>query len=167
MNILAGKVCIVTGSTAGIGKGIAESFLRQGAFVFVNGRSEVNVRKTLEEFQGKGLTSCSGVAADLSTADGSAHFFEEIEKTGREIDVLVNNMGIFSSKHFFETTDEDYLTFFNVNVLSTVRCCRKYLKGMLERNRGRIIIVSSECGLRPIADMLHYSSTKAAQLNIS
>ncbi len=165
--MLAGKTCIVTGSTAGIGKGIAKSFLKEGAFVFVNGRSEQSVSAALAEFAAEGFTSTMGVVADISTPEGAESFFSQVDKSGREVDVLVNNMGIFEVRDFFDITDEIWTNYFNVNVLSTVRMSRKYLKPMLERNRGRIIIVSSECGLRPIADMICYASTKATQINIA
>lgn len=165
--MLSGKVCIVTGSTAGIGKGIAKSFLQQGAFVFINGRSEATVNSTLREFKDEGLTHATGIVADISSADGAQKFFAEVESSGRVVDVLVNNMGIFETRDFFDITDEAWTNYFTVNVLSTVRFCRKYLKEMLTRNCGRIIIVSSECGLRPIPDMLHYSTTKAAQINLA
>lgn len=165
--MLAGKTCIVTGSTAGIGKGIARSFLKEGAFVFINGRSSQSVTVTLASLAEEGYTNTLGVVADISTSEGSESFFSQVEASGREVDILVNNMGIFEVRDFFEVTDEIWLNYFNTNVLSTVRMCRKYLKPMLERNRGRIIIVSSECGFRPIADMVCYASTKATQINIA
>lgn len=167
--MLAGKNAIVTGSSAGIGRGIAKAFAKEGAFVFVNGRSESSVKKAIDEIVAEGVDASllHGVVADISTVDGSNAFFANIEATGRQIDILVNNMGIFGTSDFFEQTDEEWMNYFNVNVLSTVRFCRKYMKPMLERNSGRIIIVSSECGVRPIPDMLPYAMTKAAQLNVA
>jgi NAD(P)-dependent dehydrogenase (short-subunit alcohol dehydrogenase family) len=165
--MLSGKNCIVTGSTAGIGKGIARGLLKEGGYVFINGRTERNVQNVITQFAEEGLTNVTGIVADISTAEGCESFFTQVQATGREIDVLVNNMGIFEVHNFFEITDEKWEHYFNVNVLSTVRFCRKYLKEMLERNRGRVIIVSSECGFRPIADMIHYASTKATQINIA
>ena len=167
--MLAGKTCIVTGSTAGIGRAIAKDFLLNGAFVFINGRSEKSVGAALASFTEEGLdtSNAAGIVADVSTLDGTEKFFKEVEASGRAIDVLVNNVGIFETQDFFEITDDQWLNYFNVNVMSTIRFCREYLKGMLERNRGRIIIISSECGMRPIADMLHYTSTKATQINIA
>jgi NAD(P)-dependent dehydrogenase (short-subunit alcohol dehydrogenase family) len=165
--MLSGKTCIVTGSTAGIGKGIAKKLLEQGAFVFINGRNENTVQSVLTQFADEGLTSTQGIIADISTPEGCESFFTQVTATGRPIDVLINNMGIFESRDFFEITDEKWMHYFNVNVLSTVRFCRQYLRQMLDRNQGRIIIVSSECGLRPIGDMIHYSMTKSAQINIA
>jgi NAD(P)-dependent dehydrogenase (short-subunit alcohol dehydrogenase family) len=166
--MLQGKVCVVTGSTAGIGKGIAKHFLIEGAkHVFINGRSAATVQKALESFQSEGFTNVSGVIADLGTAEGCNQFIADVDKSGQTIDVVVNNMGIFGTKNFFDITDEEFLNYFNVNVMSTVRISRHYLKFMLERNAGRIIVISSECGFRPIPDMIHYSMTKAAQISIS
>jgi NAD(P)-dependent dehydrogenase (short-subunit alcohol dehydrogenase family) len=165
--MLSGKTCIVTGSTAGIGYGIAKSFLKEGGFVFISGRSTETVSKALTSLAADGYTETHGIAADISTAEGCAKYFAEVEATGRQVDVLVNNTGIFSAIDFFDITDDVWTNYFNVNVLSTVRFCRQYLKGMLARDRGRIIVISSECGMRPIADMLHYTSTKATQINLA
>jgi NAD(P)-dependent dehydrogenase (short-subunit alcohol dehydrogenase family) len=167
--MLTNKTCIVTGSTAGIGKAIAKAFVKEGAFVFINGRSEKSVNDAFNSLVEEGLARdlMHGIVADISTNEGAEHFFAAVEATGREIDVLVNNMGIFSVKDFFEITDDVWRQYFDVNVLSTVRFCRKYLKPMLERNAGRVLIISSECGMRPIADMLHYATTKATQINLA
>eukprot|EP01039_Chlorochromonas_danica_P006850 gene6850-7571_t len=167
--MLANKTCIVTGSTAGIGKAIAGAFLKEGAFVFINGRSEATVNEAIRSFEEQGLPRdhIHGIVADISTKDGSQTFFDIVQTTGRFVDVLVNNMGIFSVKDFFDLTDDDYEQYFQVNVLSTIRFSRQYLKAMLTENKGRIITISSECGMRPIPDMIHYSMTKAAQISIS
>jgi NAD(P)-dependent dehydrogenase (short-subunit alcohol dehydrogenase family) len=165
--MLSGKTCIVTGSTAGIGKGIAKKLLSQGAYVFINGRNELTVQNVLTQFAEEGLTSAQGIVADISTTEGCESFFTQVAATGRPIDVLINNMGIFETCDFFDITDEKWSQYFNVNVMSTVRFCRQYLRQMLDRNQGRIIIVSSECGLRPIGDMIHYAMTKSAQINIA
>jgi NAD(P)-dependent dehydrogenase (short-subunit alcohol dehydrogenase family) len=165
--MLSGKTCIVTGSTAGIGKGIAKKFLQEGGYVFINGRNETNLQNVLTEFQTEGFTNVRGIVADISTKEGCETFFTEVEASGRSIDVLVNNMGIFETSNFFDITDERWENYFNVNVMSTVRFCRRYLREMLDRNQGHVIVVSSECGFRPIGDMIHYSMTKAAQINIA
>lgn len=165
--MLSGKTCIVTGSTAGIGKGIAKKFLSEGAYVFINGRNDATLQQVIDQFHSEGLTNVSGIVADISTIEGTHKFFNEVENSGRQIDVLVNNMGIFETCNFFDITDEKWLHYFNVNVMSTVRFCRQYLRQMIDRNQGRVIIVASECGMRPIGDMIHYSMTKAAQINIA
>ena len=166
--LLTGKVAVVTGSTAGIGKGIAKAFLQAGAaHVFINGRSEATVQKTIDAFRAENLTNVSGVIADLSSAEGFNQFINQIASSGKTVDVVVNNMGVFGTKDFFEVTDEEWDNYFQVNVMSTVRVSRYFLKQMLERNSGRIIIVSSEAGVRPIPDMVPYSMSKAAQINIA
>jgi len=163
-----GKVCVVTGSTAGIGKGIAKQFLVEGAkHVFINGRSAASVQKAVDSFLSEGFTNVSGVIADLGTAEGCNEFIAEVDKSGLVIDVVVNNMGIFETKNFFDITDEDFFKYFNVNVMSTVRISRHYLKSMLERNSGRIIVISSLVGFCPGPDMIHYSMTKSAQISIA
>ena len=165
--MLAGKYCIVTGSTAGIGKGIARSYLQNGATVIINGRSTETVNKTIAEFSSEGLNNVVGIVANITTVEGCEILFNEVEKTGYAIDVLVNCLGIFQVIDFFNATDEFWTTYWNTNVLTTVKLCRKYMKRMLERNKGRIIIVSSEAGIRAIGDMIPYSATKAAQINIA
>jgi NAD(P)-dependent dehydrogenase (short-subunit alcohol dehydrogenase family) len=169
--LLRNKVAIVTGSTAGIGKAIAKVFLQQGAFVFINGRSEGTVSKTASQFAEEGLIYTHGVIANLGTKEGTDSFFEQVETvvggTGTPIDIVVNNVGIFETKDFFEVTDEEWLHYYTVNVLSTVRLCRHYLRPMLERNAGRLLIISSESAARSIPDMLHYTTTKSAQVNLA
>lgn len=166
--MLSGKNCIVTGSTGGIGKAIALSFLKEGAFVFIAGRSDCSVQSALDYFKTQGFTdTVHGIVANVATIEGSDLFFEQVKASGREIDVLCNNLGVFDTGDFFRISDEEWLQYFNTNVLSTVRFCREYLKPMLARNRGRVIIVSSEAGLRPIPDLIPYSFTKGAQINIA
>lgn len=167
--MLSGKTCLVTGSTAGIGKGIAKSFLSASATtVIINGRSQKTVDNCIEELKQQGYgDNIVGIVADLSTIEGCEQLFSGIQHANLIIDVLVNNMGIFEAKNFFEVDDDRWMQYFNVNVMSTVRMCRKFLKDMLDRNSGRIIIISSEAGIRPIGDMIHYSVTKSAQINLA
>ncbi len=165
--MLSGKNCVVTAGTGGIGKGIVRTFLKEGGFVFFSGRSSTTVTPVVEEFNAEGFSNVQGIVADVATVDGAQVFFDEVASTGKEIDVLVNNLGVFNTGDFFQYTDEEWLTFFNTNVLSTVRFCRHYLKPMLERNRGRVIIVSSEAGIRSIPDMIPYCMTKSAQINLA
>lgn len=163
--LLEGKVCIVTGSTGGIGLGIAKHFLQHGAFVYLNGRSNQSletVSSALSQLGFKPSENFVGIAADLGTKDGVAALIQQVD---RPVDVLVNNMGIFSVMDFFEADDEAWQTFYETNVMSTVRLSRKYLKDMLARDTpARIINVSSECGVRPIPHMLPYSVSKGSQI---
>ena len=161
---LAGKRALVTGSTAGIGLAIAIELAREGAHVFVNGRTRARVdaaRASIEaEVPG---AKVDAVAADLATAAGAAELFAKVP----ELDVLVNNLGIFEPKAFLDIPDEDWLRFFETNVMSGVRLSRRYLPGMLARDWGRIVFVSSESGQQIPAEMIHYGVTKTAQIAVA
>jgi NAD(P)-dependent dehydrogenase (short-subunit alcohol dehydrogenase family) len=156
---LKGKRALVTGSTAGIGFAIARLLAREGAFVYVNGRTEERVNKAVGEIEGK----VDGVAADLSTEEGAKKLFSRVE----HLDILVNNLGIFEAKPFLEIGDADWRRFFETNVLSGVRITRHYLPHMLEKKWGRIIFISSESALQIPAEMVHYGMTKTAQLAVA
>lgn len=160
MNIgLSGKRAIVTGSTAGIGFAIARGLAESGAEVVVNGRSEGSVEAAKKKLGGKTV----GIAADLGTAAGVDGF---LAKAG-DADILVNNLGIFEPKPFTEISDEEWLKFFEVNVMSGVRLSRHYLPKMMKRNWGRIVFISSESALNIPVEMIHYGTTKTAQLAIA
>jgi len=156
---LSGKRALVTGSTAGIGFSIAKLLAREGAFVYVNGRTEERVRKAVAEIEGK----VDGVAADLTTEQGAEKLFSRVEK----LDVLVNNLGIFEAKPFLEIEDGEWRRFFEANVLSGIRMTRHYLPHMLAQKWGRIIFISSESALQIPAEMVHYGMTKTAQLAVA
>ena len=159
---LTDKLALVTGSTAGIGMAIAKRLLSEGASVIVNGRSTESVDKAVESLSDtKGKVM--GLAEDLSSAEGVKRAVEEYP----QVDILVNNLGIFEVKSFAEITDEDWQKFFDVNVMSGVRLSRAYLPKMLARNWGRIIFVSSESGIQIPQEMIHYGMTKAAQIAIA
>jgi NAD(P)-dependent dehydrogenase (short-subunit alcohol dehydrogenase family) len=163
---LAGKRVLVTGSTAGIGLAIAQALASEGASVIVNGRTEGRVAAAVSALRGAGGAHGAeprGVAADLGTAQGCELLVREVP----ELDVLVNNLGIFEAKPFAQISDGDWLRFFEVNVLSGVRLSRAYLPGMLARNWGRILFVSSESALQIPAEMIQYGTTKTAQLAVA
>lgn len=161
---LEGKRALVTGSTAGIGYAIAEILAREGATVIVNGRTEARVEKALTSLRQSGARGkVEPAAADLGTAEGVKTTIHKVP----EVDILVNNLGIFEPKPFESITDEDWLRFFEVNVLSGVRLSRSYLPGMLKRNWGRIVFISSESAVQIPPEMIHYGMTKTAQLAIS
>jgi NAD(P)-dependent dehydrogenase (short-subunit alcohol dehydrogenase family) len=161
---LTGKRALVTGSTAGIGYAIAEALAREGAHVIVNGRTTSRVEAALKSLDrlGNGVKP-EGLAADLGTADAVAATIQRFP----DLDILVNNLGIFEPKPFEEIPDADWFHFFEVNVMSGVRLSRQYLPGMKQRNWGRILFVSSESGVQIPAEMIHYGMTKTAQLAIS
>ncbi len=156
---LKNKRALVTGSTAGIGFAIAKLLAREGAFVYVNGRTEARVDKAVGEIEGK----VDGVAADLSSEEGAQVLFARVP----HLDILVNNLGIFETRPFLEIDDADWRRFFETNVLSGVRITRHYLPQMLEKKWGRVLFISSESGLQTPAEMVHYGMTKTAQIAIA
>jgi NAD(P)-dependent dehydrogenase (short-subunit alcohol dehydrogenase family) len=165
MNLqLENKRALVTGSTGGIGFAIAEALLKEGASVIINGRTEKRVNDALWKLRSLGGTGNSeGIAADLGTAEGAQSMIRRFA----DVDILVNNLGIFEPKPFEQISDADWLRLFEVNVLSGVRLSRHYLGRMMDRGWGRIVFISSESALQIPAEMIHYGMTKTAQLAIS
>jgi NAD(P)-dependent dehydrogenase (short-subunit alcohol dehydrogenase family) len=161
---LKGKKALVTGSTAGIGFATAQGLAAEGATVIVNGRGQQRVEAAIYEIRKlHPQAEVSGIAADVSNAAGCARLIQELDR----VDILVNNMGIFEPKPFEQIPDEDWLRFFEANVMSGVRLSRHYLSGMREKNWGRIIFVSSESAVQIPAEMIHYGMTKTAQVTIA
>ncbi len=161
---LSGKRAFVSGSTAGIGFAIAEALAAEGATVVINGRTQQRVDTALEQLRAKRLPGkLEGVAADLGTEAGTRALLQALP----EVDILVNNLGIFEPKPFLEIPDRDWMRFFEVNVVSGVRLSRAYLPPMLSKNWGRIVFISSESGLQIPAEMVHYGVTKTAQLSLA
>lgn len=161
---LSGKSALVSGSTAGIGFAIALGLAQEGASVIVNGRSEERVAQAIAKIQQHTPDAkVSGVVADAGAASGVEQLFQEVP----HVDILINNVGIYEPKTFFDITDEDWLKIFEVNVLSGVRLSRQYLQKQLEQNWGRIIFISSESAIQIPVEMIHYGTTKTAQLAIA
>jgi NAD(P)-dependent dehydrogenase (short-subunit alcohol dehydrogenase family) len=161
---LTGKLALVSGSTAGIGFSIAQALAREGARVIVNGRTEAAVEHAVAQLRSAwGPGAAEGFAGDLSTAEAA----EDLARRFPDVEILVNNLGIFEPKPFEEIPDADWLRFFDVNVLSGVRLARLYLPAMRRRNWGRVIFISSESALQIPAEMIHYGMTKTAQLAVS
>ncbi|MGF1939309.1 MAG: SDR family NAD(P)-dependent oxidoreductase [Nostoc sp. ChiQUE02] len=161
---LHGKSALVSGSTAGIGLAIALGLAQEGASVIVNGRSEERVAQAIAKIkQSTPDAKVSGVVADAGTKAGVKKLFQEVPS----VDILINNVGIYEPKTFFDITDEDWLNIFEVNVLSGVRLSRQYLQKQLEQNWGRIIFISSESAIQIPVEMIHYGTTKTAQLAIA
>lgn len=165
MNLeLNGKRALVTGSTAGIGYAIAEALAGEGADVIVNGRTEERVERATTSIRtARPQAKVQGLAADLGSVDGVRVAVQRLP----DIDILVNNLGIFEPKPFEQIPDEDWFRFFEINVMSGVRLSRSYLPGMKKRNWGRIVFISSESAVQIPAEMIHYGMTKTAQLAIS
>jgi NAD(P)-dependent dehydrogenase (short-subunit alcohol dehydrogenase family) len=155
---LRGKTALVSGSTGGIGLAIAAALKAEGASVIVNGRTQQRVEGAV-----KRIGAAHGIAADLGTESGARAVIERFP----EVDILVNNLGIFEPKPFEQIGDDEWRRFFEVNVLSGVRLSRHYLPLMKQKNWGRIVFISSESGLQIPAEMIHYGMTKTAQLAVS
>ncbi|MFI6093906.1 SDR family NAD(P)-dependent oxidoreductase [Lentzea sp. NPDC051213] len=156
---LSGRTALVTGSTSGIGFAAAEGLLRAGATVVVNGRSQARVDEAVAKLDG----DVRGIAADISTGAGAAELIDQLP----DVDVLVNNLGIYSATPVFEIDDAEWQRFFDTNVMSGVRLARHYTPRMVERGWGRVIFVSSESGVFTPTEMVHYGMTKTAQIAIS
>lgn len=160
---LANKTAFISGSTAGIGFAIAQALAEEGANIIVNGRSEASVKQTIELLKTTAKGEVAGFAGDLSLASEAAKLIEQYPK----VDILINNLGIFEPVAFEDIPDEDWLRFFEVNVLSGVRLTRAYLPAMQQQNWGRVIFISSESGVQIPSEMIHYGMTKAAQIAIA
>jgi len=161
---LSGKRALVTGSTAGIGFAAARALAAEGALVTVNGRTAARVAAAIEQLEREVPgANAAGVAADLASGEGCRALIAAVP----DVDVLVNNMGIFEPKAFEDISDEDWMRFFETNVLSGVRLARHYVGQMRARNWGRIVFVSSESGLQIPVEMIHYGVTKTAQLAVA
>jgi NAD(P)-dependent dehydrogenase (short-subunit alcohol dehydrogenase family) len=161
---LKDKTALITGSTAGIGFAIAKNLALSGAKVYLNGRSQASVDKAVKRLLAEvPKANVSGVAADISTVEGSNKIFESISS----VDILVNNAGIFEPKGFFDIPDEDWQKFFEVNVMSSVRMSRFFVPKMVEKKWGRVIFISSESAINIPKEMVHYGMTKTALLSIS
>lgn len=160
---LRGKLALVSGSTAGIGYAIVEALVKEGARVVVNGRSAESVDSVVEKLNQLEKGSALPFAADLSTPDAA----REVVRRYPDVDIVINNLGIFEPQAFEDISDEEWIRFFNVNVLSGIRLARLYLPSMRKKNWGRIIFISSESGVQIPPEMIHYGVTKTAQLAVS
>ena len=161
---LRGKQALVTGSTAGIGYATALGLAREGAAVTVNGRTAQRVEQAVRNLKSTVPdATVNGIASDLGTAAGVEQLIGQLP----DVDILVNNLGIYGAKPFDEITDQEWLHFFEVNVLSGVRLSRRYLPGMKARDWGRVIFVASESAIQIPLEMIHYGMTKSAQLAIA
>jgi NAD(P)-dependent dehydrogenase (short-subunit alcohol dehydrogenase family) len=161
---LGGKSAVVSGSTKGIGFAIARQLAAEGARVTINGRTEDAVKAVVSKIKSTvSGAKVDGFAGDLSTAEAAQKLLKQLP----DVDILVNNLGIFEPKPFSEIADEDWRRFFEVNVISGVRLSRLYVEGMKRRGWGRIIFISSESGIQIPVEMIQYGTTKTAQLAVS
>ncbi|CAE7243075.1 yvrD [Symbiodinium sp. KB8] len=164
---LAGKRVLVTGSTSGIGRGIAQLFLQCGSTVYVNGRSQARCEAVCAELQaGDGCTGTALPAAgDMTKASGCKEVFAAVD-AGGELDVLICNFGQYQSKAFEDFSDEEWEEVWTANVMSVVRCTRHYLPTMRSRNTGRVVVIASEAGIKPLPNMVPYSTSKSAVIGL-
>ncbi|HTT36545.1 MAG TPA: SDR family oxidoreductase [Burkholderiales bacterium] len=161
---LENRRALVTGSTAGIGFAIARGLAAEGAEITLTGRTQASVDSALARLRSSvPRTRASGIAADCATAPGAEMVFARLP----EADILVNNLGIYERKPFFEIPDEDWQRLFDVNVMSGIRFARRYAPGMAKRGWGRVLFVSSESALNIPREMIHYGMSKTAQLSVS
>ena len=160
---LGGKTALVTGSTGGIGFGIAKTLLKEGARVIINGRTQESVDSAAAKLkQATGKTPLT-FAGDMSKAEDIAR----LAKTFPDVDILVNNVGRFIPNEFTQSADKDWYDTFDLNVMSGVRLSRAYLPGMKQRNWGRIIFISSESALQIPVESVSYGMSKAAQIAVA
>ena len=158
------RSALVTGATAGIGFAIAQGLSQEGARVTITGRTQAAIDKALEKLRKAVPTAkVSGIAADCAAAAGAEAVFEHLP----EADILVNNLGVYERKPFFEIPDADWQRMFDVNVMSGIRFSRHYAPGMVRKAWGRILFISSESGLHIPREMIHYGMSKTAQLSVS
>ena len=161
---LSGKIALITGSTAGIGFAIARSLSSEGAHVYVNGRTQERVDAAVAAIRSAHpAAAVDGIAADFSSSAGAEALIAKLPA----VDVLVNNVGIYEPKPFAEISDAGWYRFFEINVMSGIRLARHYLAGMLAKNWGRILFISSESGVQIPAEMVHYGMTKTAQISVA
>jgi len=161
---ITGKTALVSGSTAGIGLAIATELAREGAAVIINGRTQKRVDEALAQIKSAvPKANLRGVAADLGTVAGVATMVKAVPA----VDMLVNNLGIFTAKGFFELDDSDWQHAFEVNVMSGVRLCRAYFQQMLKNNSGSILFISSESAVLIPVEMIQYGMTKTAQVSVA
>ncbi|MEU8138958.1 SDR family NAD(P)-dependent oxidoreductase [Streptodolium elevatio] len=161
---LTGKTAVVTGSSQGIGLAIAAGLARSGARVAVNGRDAGKVDAAVGQIRhGAPGADVLGVAADLATDEGTAELVDRLP----DIDILVNNLGIFGAQEPLEITDAEWRRYFEVNVLTAVRLTRAYLPGMTDRGWGRIQYIASDSAFAVPAEMIHYGMSKTALLAVS
>ncbi|MES2625694.1 MAG: SDR family oxidoreductase [Pseudomonadota bacterium] len=157
------KLALVSGSTAGIGFAIAAALAAEGARVIVNGRGQASVDVAVEKIKATSRAEVYGFAGDLSTAEAAEKLLQQYP----DIEILVNNLGIFEPKAFEDIPDADWMRFFDINVLSGVRLARLCLPAMRRANWGRIIFISSESAVQIPSEMIHYGMTKTAQIAVA
>ena len=161
---LKSKTAFISGSTQGIGHAIARMLLTEGAEVIINGRTQAKVDETVKALKKDNPEAkISGIAADFTKPEEVDQLIAALP----EVDILINNVGIFDLKDFNDISDEDWYHFFEINVMSGIRLSRALFPKMLSNNWGRVIFISSESALNVPSNMIHYGMTKTAMLSLS
>jgi NAD(P)-dependent dehydrogenase (short-subunit alcohol dehydrogenase family) len=160
---LKGKTALITGSTSNIGYATAEALLKEGADVIINARSKESVDKAVASLKASTGRTPKSFVGDMGKAEDTTRLAKEFPN----VDILVNNVAMFSLKDFQSATDQDWQSIYEVNVLSGVRLSRAYLPRMKQQNWGRIIFISSESALQIPVESIHYGVTKAAQIALA
>ncbi len=160
---LQNKKALVSASSSGIGFAIAYQMAREGAEVIINGRS----KEKLEQAKSKILQDFPSAKIEFSISNlATLVGVEEVSSQFPEVDILINNLGVYEAKDFFDIQDEDWQRLFDVNVMSGIRLTRHYFKSMLQKKWGRVIFIASESGVNVPVDMIHYAMTKTCQLSL-
>lgn len=159
---LTGKNVLITGGATGIGRAIAQCFLDEGARVVVSGLTDEQVGQACHELG----PNCSGMAGDL-TRPGAAEALADFARRQGRVDYLINCVGIFEVRDFFETDDAQWFRYFDVNVMTAVRMSRLLMADMLAAGEGSIVFISSESGVKPQPWMVHYGAMKSCLLGVS
>ncbi|MDQ0279441.1 NAD(P)-dependent dehydrogenase (short-subunit alcohol dehydrogenase family) [Arthrobacter silviterrae] len=160
---LGGKRAFISGSSQGIGFAIAKGLAAEGVEVVLNGRTREKLSAAVEQLGSEVPgASVSAIAADFDKPEQVDRLCAELG----EVDMLINNVGLFGLKAFADISDDEWRQYFEVNVQSGVRLARQIMPGMLERGWGRIIFVGSESGVNVPSDMIHYGASKAAMLAV-
>ncbi|WP_417443068.1 SDR family NAD(P)-dependent oxidoreductase [Joostella sp.] len=161
---LKGKRAFISGSTKGIGYAIAKTLAKEGAEVVINGRTQSSIDDAIKSISKEiDNANITGYVCDFSSPEEIKSLISALG----EVDILINNVGVFEPKPFEEISDNEWQRFYDINVMSGVRLSRALLPGMKKRDWGRIIFISSESGINIPEEMVHYGMTKTAQLAVS
>lgn len=161
---LSGKTALVSGSTQGIGLAIATGLAAAGARVGVNGRGDESVGNAIARIRAEApRADLVAAPGDLATQDGTATVVDALP----QVDILVNNLGIFGEQPALEISDDEWRRYFEVNVLSGVRLTRHYLPRQMDAGWGRIQYIASDSAIATPAEMIHYGVSKTALLGVS